>query len=39
MAAHRVTMVAVGFVLALVWRIWLGTHYAGWEESDYGTWR
>ena len=22
--------------LALVWRIWLGTIYAGWEESDYG---
>ncbi|HCH62832.1 MAG TPA: hypothetical protein DFR83_08515 [Deltaproteobacteria bacterium] len=22
--------------LALVWRLWIGTRYAGWEESDYG---
>jgi len=29
-----------GWLLALgaafAWRMWLGTHYAGWEESDYG---
>ena len=23
-------------VAAVLWRLWLGTHYAGWEESDYG---
>ena len=23
-------------LLAAAWRGWLGTHYAGWEESDYG---
>jgi hypothetical protein len=23
-------------LLAAAWRVWLGTRYAGWEESDYG---
>ncbi len=23
-------------LLAAFWRLWLGAHYAGWEESDYG---
>jgi hypothetical protein len=27
---------AVVVVVGLMWRLWIGTHYAGWEESDYG---
>ncbi len=23
-------------VVAMLWRLWIGTRYAGWEESDYG---
>lgn len=32
----RGLLVALVLVAGAAWRLWLGTRYAGWEESDYG---
>jgi len=34
--AARLGGLTLIWVAAVVWRLWIGTQYAGWEESDYG---